>query len=420
VVATGVGVSRINLSWGAVPSAAGYNVYRAASFGGPYSLRATVATTAYSDAGLTGTTTYFYTIRAFANACESADSAVATASTVACLTTSLYQTDFETGSGLAGWSTLILPGGSTTNDWRGIQACGATTSGSHVFRFGASTCPGSYGDDEIAVAAPPAIIIPPGTGNTRLSFWHHRDFEPLYDGGRVAAALDGGTTFYFGPDSALSGEIYDSTIAGPGPGTCPPGGLGGVSVFGGTKSTLTNTVVDLDAIGDSVTLGTGGCAGHSVQPGFLAITDCFQDAKGWFLDDVQVTTCVPIAPVSYYTVTPCRLIDTRNPAGPLGGPTLAAGAERTFTVTGACGIPAAAKALTINLTVVAPGAPGFLQALPGGSPPSATSSINFTAGAVRANNAILSLAGDASGTIVVRSGSAAPVDFLIDVSGYFQ
>src|SRR5262245_3083791 len=43
-------------------------------------------------------------------------------------------------------------------------------------------------------------------------------------------------------------------------------------------------------------------------------------------------------PSQYFTVTPCRLIDTRNPAGPYGGPALTAGVNRTFTVTGQCGI----------------------------------------------------------------------------------
>jgi len=420
VAAAGAGIAQADVSWTAVPGATGYNVYRATSASGPFIFRATVGATSFADSGLTGATTYFYTVRAFADACESADSAVATAATTTCMTIPLYAADFETGSGLAGWSTLTLAGGGANNDWRGVQTCSPAHSGSSIFRFGGSTCSSFYRDNEVVVTAPPAIAIPPGAGNTRLSFWHRRDFESGYDGGRVTAALDGGTTFYLGPDSALSGETYDSTIAGPGPGTCPPGGLGGVSVFSGARNTLTNTVVDLDAICDAATLGTGGCAGHTIQPGFLAITDCFKDAKGWFLDDVQVTTCVPTPPLSYYTVTPCRLIDTRGPAGALGGPSLAAAAERTFTVTGLCGIPASAKALAINLTVVAPGAPGFLQALPGGSLPSLTSAIDFAAGAVRANNGILTLAADASGTIVVRSGSTAPVDFIIDVSGYFQ
>jgi hypothetical protein len=418
---TSTSISRVDLSWAAVGGAAGYNVYRAAAAAGPYALIATVTPAAFSDLGLTGNSTYFYKVRSFANACESVDSAVLPASTSACTTVSLYKSTFETGSGLADWTKQVLSGGSATNDWRGIQVCSPAKSGSHIFRFGGSTCTAQYGTGEVAVAAPPAVAVPATAGNTRLSFWHRRDFEPRYDGGRVAAALDGGNLFYFGPDSALSGETYDNVIAGPGTGTCPPGGLGGVSSFSGTKTSLTNTVVDLDAICNAGLQGTSGCSGHSVQPGFLSISDCFQGGAGWFIDDVEVTACVPVAAaMDYYTLTPCRLIDTRNAAGPLGGPALAAGDERNFTVTGTCGIPATAKALSINLTVVAPGAAGYLQVLPANAPATVSSSLNFAAGETRANNALVPLSLLGTGALVARSGTSVPVDFVIDVTGYFQ
>jgi len=416
-------VPRLDLAWTAVAGATGYNAYRAASLGGPYTLRATVGATTYSDQGLDGGTAYFYKVRAFTGACESANSLPATASTVTCMPLSLYQEDFETGAGLSNWTTQVLSGGSlTNNDWRGIQACGPAHSGSQIFRFGGATsCTAVYGNGEIAVAAPPALAIPAGMANTRLSFWHRRDFEPSYDGGRVAATVDGGSIFYFGPDSALSGAAYDSTIAGPGTGTCPPGAMAGVSTFSGFQGTMVNTVVDLDAICNAATLGTGGCAGHTVKPGFLSISDCGLGRAGWFLDDVQVTACQPIlvsAAQSFYTVTPCRLIDTRNPAGPLGGPSLTAGGERTFLAAGSCGIPLTAKALAINLTVIAPTTQGSLQALPAGSPLSPASAVSFRPGVTRGNNGILSL--DGTGALVVRSSASAPVDFTVDVTGYFQ
>jgi len=39
---------------------------------------------------------------------------------------------------------------------------------------------------------------------------------------------------------------------------------------------------------------------------------------------------------------------------------------------------------------------------------------------VRANNAVLQLAHDGSGTVKVQADTAGPVDLLIDVTGYFQ
>ena len=121
----------------------------------------------------------------------------------------------------------------------------------------------------------------------------------------------------------------------------------------------------------------------------------------------------------FHTLTPCRVLDTRNAAGPYGGPALAAGAQRLFTLAGRCGIPATAQAVSVNLTVVAPAQTGHLQAYPGGITPPPASVINFGAGQTRANNAILPLAAD--GTLAVRPGMASgTVHLLLDVNGYFE
>jgi hypothetical protein len=128
----------------------------------------------------------------------------------------------------------------------------------------------------------------------------------------------------------------------------------------------------------------------------------------------------PPAATDFYTVTPCRLIDTRNANGPLGGPELTANQTRTFTVTGACGIPAGAKSVAVNVTVIAPAAAGNLQLFPGNAFPLGTSTINFVADDNLANNAIVLLATDGAGTLGVKNGSAGIVDFVLDVVGYNQ
>lgn len=124
------------------------------------------------------------------------------------------------------------------------------------------------------------------------------------------------------------------------------------------------------------------------------------------------------APTALYTLTPCRLINTRDPNGPLGGPVFAAFAERTFDVAGTCGIPADAVALVVNLTVFDPVALGNLSVYPGNAFYLGTSVLNFQAGLVRANNAIIQLATDGAGTITVRNGSAGNAHVILDVMGY--
>jgi hypothetical protein len=141
--------------------------------------------------------------------------------------------------------------------------------------------------------------------------------------------------------------------------------------------------------------GTGSCSGTAA---------CMVDAQ----------------PRDFFTVTPCRLVDTRNAAGAYGGPALASGALRDFTLTGRCGIPAGATALSLNITVVQPTAAGFVRFSPDCQPP-LTSAINFSAGQTRANNAILPLSGQGVLTAnAVLTGNSGTVHVIIDVNGYFQ
>jgi hypothetical protein len=122
---------------------------------------------------------------------------------------------------------------------------------------------------------------------------------------------------------------------------------------------------------------------------------------------------------SYFTVTPCRVLDTRHPAGPYGGPALAAGGDRTFTLRGQCGIPTTAKAVQVNMAVVEPTALGNLRLYPAGNPLPLASSINYGAGQTRSNNAIVLL--NAQGEIAVRCTQASgTAHFVLDVDGYFQ
>src|SRR5207244_2638876 len=102
----------------------------------------------------------------------------------------------------------------------------------------------------------------------------------------------------------------------------------------------------------------------------------------------------------FYTVTPCRVVDTRDPDGPRGGPALLAGATRSFPVTGVCGIPGTAASVAVNQTVTGQSAAGDLRAYPAGGLPPATSTINFGSGQTRANNAIVQLG--AAGQISIQ------------------
>jgi hypothetical protein len=128
--------------------------------------------------------------------------------------------------------------------------------------------------------------------------------------------------------------------------------------------------------------------------------------------------------LSFYTLTPCRLLDTRGPSGTiggLGGPALPPRSQRVVVAKGGCGIPADARALSVNLTVPAPAGGGFLAFFPGDAiPPANVSAINFRPGTTRANNALVMLAGSGSTALGVVNSTGSAIDLVIDVDGYFR
>jgi hypothetical protein len=139
-----------------------------------------------------------------------------------------------------------------------------------------------------------------------------------------------------------------------------------------------------------------------------------QDA---FLTKIAPSQTMPTS--GFFTLTPCRVADTRNAAGPQGGPALAANSDRTFNISGQCGVPMTAKAVAANVTVTAASAAGDLRLYPTGIFAAFASTINYRPGLTRANNALLQL-GD-GGAVNVRTAQAAgTVHFILDVSGYFQ
>ena len=123
-------------------------------------------------------------------------------------------------------------------------------------------------------------------------------------------------------------------------------------------------------------------------------------------------------PSDFHTVAPCRLIDTRQAPGPLGGPALAAEATRAFSVVGRCQIPLSAVALSVNVTVVAPTTAGHLRLFASGTPVPETSAINYVAGLTRANDAVAALGADGAFEVYAHQASGT-THLVVDVTGYF-
>lgn len=119
---------------------------------------------------------------------------------------------------------------------------------------------------------------------------------------------------------------------------------------------------------------------------------------------------------AFYPTTPCRLVDTRRPTGPFGGPSMTAGETRSFAIPLAtCNIPATAAAYPLNFTVVPHGTFGYLSTWPTGENQPLVSTLNAFTGAVTANSAIVPVG--TGGAISVYATH--PSDVVIDIDGYF-
>jgi len=202
----------------------------------------------------------------------------------------------------------------------------------------------------------------------------------------------------------------------------------GGTTLGGTTVTITGANFVAPAtvtVGGAVATGVGVSSSTSITattPAHAAgIVDVDVQSNG------QTATLTggyfyftPPPPGDFYTVSPCRLVDTRDPVGPRGGPALLPSSRRDFILTGTCGVPSTARALSVNLAVTGSTAAGFLTLFPGNGIAPPTSSINFSTGQTRANNTVVLLATDGTGSLAVRNGGSGTVHFILDVSGYFQ
>lgn len=138
-------------------------------------------------------------------------------------------------------------------------------------------------------------------------------------------------------------------------------------------------------------------------------TDVILDINGYFLPASAQTG------LAFYPVSPCRVVDTRGPAGPLGGPVLEAGSSRTFPLLNSCNLPATAQAYSLNFAAIPAGPLGYLTAWPTGQPQPLAASLNALTGTVTAN-AVIVPAGAGGGVDVYTTDKT---DLVIDVNGYF-
>jgi uncharacterized repeat protein (TIGR03803 family) len=188
----------------------------------------------------------------------------------------------------------------------------------------------------------------------------------------------------------------------------PHGRLGYMTVWpAGRAMPAVSTMNSLDGrIKANASVMSAGAAG-AVSVYVTDTSDVLLDINGYFTIPTAET-------LQFYPVVPCRLVDTRN--GRDGG-TLQAGLERDYSIAGNCGIPAGAKAYSVNVTAI-PVSGGFdyLTVWPQGEQRPDVSTLNNSTGTVVANAAIVSAGSNQAVAFYANSNNT---DLLLDVNGYF-
>jgi N-acetylneuraminic acid mutarotase len=131
---------------------------------------------------------------------------------------------------------------------------------------------------------------------------------------------------------------------------------------------------------------------------------------------------LPSSPLPFVAINPCRVLDTRNPNGPYGGPIFAAGEARTYALASAnpCTAPllTGIAAFSLNITVTSTAGPGFVEAYPSGVARPLASNVNFlTAGAQVGNAAVVPTDGTANNDIDIYASQGTHI--IVDMNGYF-
>jgi hypothetical protein len=237
---------------------------------------------------------------------------------------------------------------------------------------------------------------------------------------------------YFGLDSftfKVNDGLSDSNAAAISLRIDAPPVASGQSLAVAENGSLPITLGATDPDGDALTYAIVGNPAHGTlsgtppavtyapAAGYLGLDSFTFKANDGVSDSNLATVAIAVRPGGnlFYTVAPCRLFDSRMATGPLP-----AGVEKVIQAAGHCGVPATARALVVNVTVVLATASGFLNLYPAPANPPPTSVANFAAGQVRANNAVLQLSQDGGLVALFTMGGGGMADLIVDTSGYFQ
>jgi hypothetical protein len=397
------------------------------------------STTAYFEWGTTtgyGTTTFT----------QNVGSGTATVAysvnlgSLACATTYHYRAD-ATNSGGPGFggdqsfttsSCPVTAPTVTTSAATGVGQTGATLSGTvnahgssttAYFEWGTTTSYGTTTFTQNVGSGTTAVPYSVSLGGLACATTYHYRADATNTGG---PGFGGDQSFTTTSCPVTAPTVTTSAATGVGrtvatlSGTVNPNGSSTTAYFEwgtttgyGTTTFTQNVGSGTTAVPYSVSLGSLACATT-----YHYRADATNGGGPGFGGDLSFSTSA-CSNAGFSTVTPCRLLDTRSGSPLIGGTTYEVG------ITGICGVPPTAKAISANITVVGATSGGSFSLWPAQTIFPGTTNINFGAGQIRANNTILVLAPGFFGSpgavwVEPNLSTAGSVHLIIDISGYFE
>jgi len=240
-------------------------------------------------------------------------------------------------------------------------------------------------------------VAPCRIGDTRLS-----------SGGTMAAQVN--RSF---PVAGVCGVPVTATAYALNVTVVPKTVLGFLTLWRGGVASVRPTVSTLNALTGTVTANMAivpaGAAGD-INAYATNATETIVDVTGYFAAPGSLNA------LTFRTLTPCRVLDTRNPNSDFGGPLPQALSTRGFNLPlSPCGVPAEAKGYSVNATVVPSAALGFLTLFPTGVTRPIVSTLNASDGSIASNAALLPAGQNGSVSAYFTDRS----HLILDINGYF-
>jgi len=342
----------------------------------------------------------------------------------------------------------------------GVLSGTPTASGNFIFTVRATDTNGCFGERVYALQICPIITISPNTLTPGTAGTPYPTTQLMASGGVAPYAftiesgalptgvmMDGaglitGTPTVFGTfnftvratdstTSCFGEQAYSLVINSPcgaitvNPASMPNGFVSiayptqTLSASGGTGPY--SFMVSAGSLPNGLNLVGTSISGTPTLAGIYNFTIKATDANGCM--DTRTYTVVisgsgPNSLMFYPLPAPVRLLDTRSgepacftPGAPING-----GTSLTQLARGTCGIPASARAVTGNVTVVAPPAGGYLTIYPSDATQPLVANTNYAAGEIL-NNVFTVGLGAGDGSLKIFAFTTSHV--VMDITGYY-